>query len=340
MRNGKKMMELLEQGPVTAAVAVSGPWAGESMLYQNRNGKNRLAVETSDRLKVFWEKTGELLDQSTFPVQLEIDGTKVFAERLIQEPELVILGGGHVSLELAGLAHYLEYPYTVIDDREEFASRERFPEAKECICRPFSQVLEERSFSPNAYYVIVTRGHAHDLECLERILKRPCGYVGMIGSRGKVKKVMDALREQGYSQEKLDTVHAPIGLPIGGETPKEIGISIIAQLVQVKNKEQPGSYVDAGMKAALSEGRPGVMATIIEKKGSAPRGVGSRMLVGADGIICGTIGGGMVEYQAEEDARKLLGSGRCLTRHYRLDNQSAASLGMWCGGEVEVLFEA
>ena len=257
----------------------------------------------------------------------------------LEEPELVICGGGHVSLELSVLADYLEYTYTVIDDRTEFASRERFPRAKECICQPFGEVLKTRQFSANAYYIIVTRGHAHDLECLELILQKSYGYVGMIGSRSKVRLVMDTLEAKGFSKEQLSEVHAPIGLPIGGETPKEVAVSIISQLIQVRNKEQSGSYLDHAMKEQLKSEEPMVMVTIIEKKGSAPRGVGSRMLVGKNGILCGTVGGGTIEYEAVKEAMAMVGTTDSMTKWYRLDSDSAASLGMWCGGQLHLLFQ-
>lgn len=373
MRSYRKLIEKLEQGPVTAAVVTGGPLAGTAAVFEEdgqgnlnpvlkedgqggpipalkengRNGTSLLIEETAaetlrreETAEALWRDTADWLKETDCPGRFLTGEHAVFAERLLAEPELVICGGGHVSQELAVLADYLEYSYTVIDDRAEFVSPERFPAAKQRICGSFEQVLKERKFSSNAYYIIVTRGHSFDLECLELALNRPNGYVGMIGSKGKVKRVMDTLTERGYSEQMLSRVHAPIGLPIGGQTPKEIAVSIAAQLIQTKNREQPGSYLDGEMRKALSDERPKTVVTIIDKKGSAPRGTSSRMAVGKDGLLCGTVGGGKVEFEAVRQAMELVGSGRCLTREYILDTETAASLGMWCGGAVTLLFES
>lgn len=334
MKDYKKIIALLDQGPLYLVSVMNGAWAGEKMVLQ---GEERYIW--NPKLEDFWNRVCSIMDTKNCPCQFQAEDTLLFAERLVQEPELVICGGGHISLELSALADYMEYPYTVIDDREEFANSERFPNAKACICQSFEEVFQERSFPGNVYYIIVTRGHAHDLQCLEAVLQRPFGYVGMIGSRGKVKKTMDLLMEKGTPKELLDQVHAPIGIQTGGQTPKEIAVSIIAQLIETKNSEQPSSYVDEGMKELMRSDRPLVLARIIEKKGSAPRGVGSRMLADQNGIACGTIGGGTIEYEAEKRAKQLARDGGIMIESYKLDTESAGSLGMWCGGEVTVFFE-
>ena len=203
---------------------------------------------------------------------------------------LIVCGGGHVSLELAHIAARLELELVVIDDREEFANAERFPMADRVLCMPFLEALDSLGSREDDYYTILTRGHAFDKKCLEHILRGKYAYVGMIGSRTKVSAVRQALEEEGFSRETLDGVHAPIGLPIGGQTPAEIAVSIAAQLVQERARRGPG--------AAKPPAGPGVLCTIVAKHGSAPRGVGTWMLVRPDGACIGTIGGGAVEYQA------------------------------------------
>ena len=334
MKEYKEIVSLLEKGPLYLITVIDGPHIGEKLVLQGRE-----QYSWNPELDSFWQSVQAAFRREDCPCRFQAEGTLLFAERLVQEPELVICGGGHVSLELSTLADYMEYPYTVIDDREEFANRERFPNAKECICQSFDQAFKEHTFPGNVYYIIVTRGHAHDLQCLEAVLNRSYGYVGMIGSRGKVKKTMDLLTEKGYPAGQLSEVHAPIGIRIGGQTPKEIAVSILAQLIEVKNSEQPSSYVDDGMKELLQSDRDMVLARIIEKKGSAPRGVGSRMLVDRDGIAGGTIGGGKIEFEAEKRAKQLAIDGGSMIESYRLDTESAGSLGMWCGGEVTVFFE-
>lgn len=333
----REAVSRLTGGSVCIATVLEGADAGEKLVWRNDS-----LLAAAPAMEPFWEQALGMLNTLGLPGQFEVLGKKLYAERLMQEPELVICGGGHISQELAVLADYLEYPYVVLDDREEFCSRERFPRAALCICGPFADGLTKRDFSGNAYYIIVTRGHRADLECLELILKLPYGYVGMIGSRGKVAKTMAALEAKGFAREVLEAVHAPIGLRIGGQTPKEIAVSIVAQLIQEKNRENPSSYLDRSMVKALLRHEQGILATIIGKRGSAPRGTGSRMLVGREGILCGTIGGGVVEYEAVKKAGLLmdvLAEGRIATETYRVNEDSAAALGMWCGGEVDVLFE-
>ena len=244
---------------------------------------------------------------------------------------LILCGGGHVSLELAHVAARLEFEITVIDDRPEFANETRFPMAHQVLCLPFDQALSQLGSRDSDYFAILTRGHAFDKECLAQVLGGKYAYVGMIGSRTKVAAVYKALRAEGISQETLDGVHSPIGLPIGGQTPAEIAVSIAAQLVQVRAALGPGAV-------RPPEG-PGVLCTIIEKHGSAPRGVGTWMLVRPDGSCAGTIGGGAVEYEAKTHALELWASGgQEEVVEYDL-SYAAAELGMVCGGRVKVRFQ-
>ena len=244
---------------------------------------------------------------------------------------LILCGGGHVSLELAHIAARLEFEVVVIDDRPEFANDARFPMVHQVLCMPFDEALDQLGSRDTDFYAILTRGHAFDKECLAHVLRGQYAYVGMIGSRTKVAAVYKALREEGFSQEMLDGVHSPIGLSIGGQTPAEIAMSIAAQLVQVRAQRGPG--------AVRPPQEPGVLCTIVEKHGSAPRGVGTWMLVRPDGTCAGTIGGGQVEYQAKLHAQKLWASGsQGETVEYDLSH-AAAELGMVCGGRVKVRFE-
>lgn len=244
---------------------------------------------------------------------------------------LILCGGGHVSLELAHIAARLEFEVVVIDDRPEFANDARFPMVHQVLCMPFEEALDQLGSRDTDFYAILTRGHAFDKECLAHVLRGQYAYVGMIGSRTKVAAVYKVLREEGFSQEMLDGVHSPIGLSIGGQTPAEIAVSIAAQLVQVRAQRGPG--------AVRPPQEPGMLCTIVEKHGSAPRGVGTWMLVRPDGTCAGTIGGGQVEYQAKLHAQELWASGsQGETVEYDLSH-AAAELGMVCGGRVKVRFE-
>ena len=123
---------------------------------------------------------------------------------------------------------------TVIDDREEFASIERFPEAERVIVDDFAHVFDQLSFHGNEYVVILTRGHKHDALVLEQVMKRPSRFVGMIGSKRKTRMVMDYMRQQGFDDKMLESVYAPIGIAINSETPQEIAVSIVAELIKVR----------------------------------------------------------------------------------------------------------
>ena len=244
---------------------------------------------------------------------------------------LILCGGGHVSLEVAHIAQRLEFEVIVLDDRPEFANEERFPMASRVLCMPFAQALEELGSRESDYFVILTRGHAYDRDCLAQVLRGRRAYVGMIGSKTKVATVKKSLEEAGFTRAELDGVYSPIGLSIGAQTPAEIGVAIAAQLIQVRARLGPGAV-------PVPEG-PGVLCTIVEKHGSAPRGVGTWMLVRPDGTCAGTIGGGEVEFRAREEALAFwLTDERLRQREYDLSH-AAAELGMVCGGRVKVEFK-
>ena len=144
----------------------------------------------------------------------------------------------------------------------------------------------------------------------------------------------EKLLKEGFTEEQLDQIHAPIGLPIGGQMPAEIAVSIMAEIVQEKNRHFR-TYCDEEVEAAVRRRTPGTMVTIIEKKGSSPRGTGSKMFIFRDGSTAGSIGGGKVEFEAGKHAVNIRDTE---TKVYEL-GQGAGDLGMICGGTVRVLFE-
>ena len=158
----------------------------------------------------------------------------VFIEPLDPAPPLCIVGAGHVSRLLAEVAARVGFRVTVLDDREKFANAERFPGAAEVVVDGIASWLAAADLPETAFAVVVTRGHTHDLEAMRALANRPLRYVGMIGSRAKVARILEALRESGASPDWLSAVRAPIGLAIGAVTPEEIAISIVAELVAVR----------------------------------------------------------------------------------------------------------
>jgi xanthine dehydrogenase accessory factor len=146
-----------------------------------------------------------------------------------------VIGAGHVGTELATLAHAVGFQVHVVDDREKFANRERFPDASDVVTEDIPTWIARTQLPPHAYVVIVTRGHTNDLEALRALATRELRYLGLIGSRAKVARIYDALQQGGLAGEYLKRVHAPIGLDIGAVTPQEIAVSILAELIAVKH---------------------------------------------------------------------------------------------------------
>ena len=158
----------------------------------------------------------------------------VYIEPVEPAPQLYIIGAGHVGQQLAHVARPVGFRIHVLDDREKFANDQRFPDADEIIVDSIPDWLHKAEIPPSAYVVVVTRGHTHDLDALRALAARDLRYVGLIGSRAKVKKIYDALAEEGMPIECLQRVHAPIGLDNGGVSPEEIAISIVAELIAVR----------------------------------------------------------------------------------------------------------
>ena len=159
---------------------------------------------------------------------------EVFIEPILFEPTMFIFGGGHIALPLAKMAGIAGFKVVVIDDRPEFASPERFPEAEMTIAEDFSKVFSRVEVNKSSYIVIVTHGHKGDEVVLEGALATGAKYIGMIGSRAKNKAVFSHLLAKGISQELLDKVYAPVGLNIKAQTPEEIAVSILAEVIQVR----------------------------------------------------------------------------------------------------------
>jgi len=171
---------------------------------------------------------------------LEAPGSEypVFLEWIQPRGTVYVFGAGHVGACVAHLAAYVDFRVVVVDDRAEFADREKIPDAHEVlVVESFATFFDQVTLDDDSYLVIVTRGHAHDRTVLGGALKTSAGYVGLIGSRRKTNLVYQALMMEGFTREDLERVHAPIGLPIGGETPQEIGVSIVAQMIEVRSRK-------------------------------------------------------------------------------------------------------
>jgi xanthine dehydrogenase accessory factor len=167
---------------------------------------------------------------------------------------LLIVGGGHVGQAVAKLAAEVDFDVWVIDDRERYASRERFPSAQRLIVGDIGNCLKElaeRDITPSVYAIIVTRGHGHDEEALYHLATTSAGYVGLIGSKRKIKLIYQDLLAKDIPQDVLDRVHAPLGLEIGSQTVPEIAISIVAELIAYRNR-RPEERSTASLVKALT----------------------------------------------------------------------------------------
>ena len=161
-----------------------------------------------------------------------------FLEPLLRASLLYIFGGGHIALHLSRLADMMEWSYAIIDDRHEFCNARRFPKASELFNEAPAAFAERLKLSVNDFVVVVTHGHVYDYEIIRNILKKKFAYLGMIGSKVKRRDIYGKLMEKdGFPESDLKKIHSPIGIQIGGKTPQEIALSIMAELVQIKNNK-------------------------------------------------------------------------------------------------------
>ena len=267
----------------------------------------------------------------------------------VAEAKMVICGGGHVALQVVKLAKLCGFRVTVLEDRPEFGEKARNAGADEVQCGDFVSLLEALQSDEDTFFVVLTRGHKYDRDCMAAAIKKPHAYLGMIGSKRKVGIVHEALVKEGVTEEEWREVHAPIGLQIAAETPEEIAVSILGEIIQVKNTNGHDYGMTKEVMNALrhlhadpdSEKRA-VLATITKKTGSAPRGAGARMIVYEDGTITGTIGGGKGEADVITDAVSFMGEGKDEAEKrvkVVMTSDAAAQDGLVCGGEIEVLLE-
>ncbi len=276
---------------------------------------------------------------------ITLDGSRIFCDWLGQEIHLVICGAGHVSIPVIQIGLMMGCEVTVLEDRPQFADNARRAGAAKVICEPFEQGLRQVEGGNNTYFIIVTRGHRYDQTCLELIAGKKHAYIGMIGSRLRVAKVKEAALLNGCDKAVIDQVYSPIGLNINAETPVEIGVSIMAEIIEVKNKKMRLSGYSKDLLHTIlnPEEKAGgnVLVTIVARKGSAPRDVGTKMLVTPDGRCIGTIGGGCMESEVIQKALHMLHSedGKILLSHVDMTGVDAEEEGMVCGGVIDVLLE-
>jgi xanthine dehydrogenase accessory factor len=194
--------------------------------------KAREALKTRKAITVRYELADDFAEESGLICGGQME---VFIEPIEPSPAVYVFGAGHVGQFVARVAHDAGFRVHVVDDRDKFANRQRFPDAAEIVVDDIPDWLARTALPPSAYAVIVTRGHRHDLDALRALAPRNLRYLGLIGSRAKVKRIYDVLVDDGtVGAEHLEKIHAPIGLDIGAVTPQEIAVAIVAELIAVR----------------------------------------------------------------------------------------------------------
>ena len=319
------------KGQLLAAWIIDGEGAGTKALFDRQEQVFRdegFPAELAEGIRTMDCPQAGLLEQN---------GSQVFLERISDGKRLVICGAGHVALCVIRIGVILGYEITVIEDRREFAEKAGEAGAHRVICKPFGEALDEAGDDPMTAFVIMTREHSHDVECLRRVLQRPSAYIGMMGSRSRTEQIRQQMLEEGYDARKVEQIHMPIGLRIGSRTPEEIAVSVAAELISVLNAADPGEGFPPGMAEELAADPSGVLAMIVEKSGEAPRRPGTKMLVRTDGSFLGTVGGGYAEAEILKTARQMIAEGDRKSRTVRITMKKGT---MHCGGEIAVFLTA
>ena len=289
----------------------------------------------------FFEKNlDEIVDVRTTGVYT-IGGKEVYCEVLEELPELIVCGAGHVGAACIRAASYLDMHITCIEDREDFAEHALRMGADKALCGDYSELLSRIEGGENVYFLCMTRAHAFDETCLEQILRKPNAYVGMLGSSGKINKIRTDLIEKGIPGELFDTIHTPVGLDISANTPEEIAIAVMAEIISVKNtgKVISGAFDHEQLDAIASDTAGPLLLTLIRKHLASPRDPGTKMVFTSDGQKWGTIGGGAAEAEALKIARGHINDPDFITEIIRVGDIGSAGDGIVCGGVVDVLFE-
>jgi xanthine dehydrogenase accessory factor len=239
----EKVMKIINRGGAgLLATVINENWWQQGVppkIFLEKQGKQTGSLSRGSKIEdALMEKMDGILNArlpSIFSLRDDSGNqVEIFVEPIITNPFLYVFGAGHVSSQIVPLASRVGFQVIVIDDRPEFADITNFPEAKEVHQFPFEGVMDRLPVDESSYLVIVTRGHVHDKDVLAQALKTGARYIGMIGSTRKRDIIYEKLLEEGFTKEELTRVHSPIGLEIGAETPEEIAVSIVAELIMIR----------------------------------------------------------------------------------------------------------
>jgi xanthine dehydrogenase accessory factor len=243
--------ELIEKGQtfcLATVIASDLPHISTGLKIIVRNDGSMSGGLGAERLDLSLRNLAQAALQVKKPGTAEIeDGIRIFIDVISPEAQLLVCGAGHIAIPLVNFAKEVGFRVTVIDDRSDFAHPNRFPDCT-VIAENFTIALQNMPLGPSTFVVIITRGHEHDVDCLTEILQKKTAYVGLIGSRRRVHFVLEWLEGNGFPRQRLKEVFTPIGIPIGAESPEEIALSIVSELVCVRRK---GSLQARNLRAAV-----------------------------------------------------------------------------------------
>lgn len=296
--------------------------------------------------EIFADILRQTQNNQTAEWQMEIDG-ETYTRLFRPKERLILLGAGHIAQPLCEIAAMLGFSVTVVDDRPSFANHPRFPQAEQIVCDAFPHAIEHLHIHAGDYVAVITRGHRYDADCLRTLLAGTMPrYLGMLGSKRRTIALLHMLAQEGFAQDKLDSIHTPIGLDIGALSVQEIAVSIAAQLVQIRrsglNRHSKSHILTEEIFRAdvvediVSNPLKKALLLVYETSGSTPVKSGAFMTVNEMFQAKGTIGGGCSESAVLRDAFHLIGTGesKCVT--VDMNNDVAAEEGMVCGGQMKI----
>lgn len=296
--------------------------------------------------EIFADILRQTQNNQTAEWQMEIDG-ETYTRLFRPKERLILLGAGHIAQPLCEIAAMLGFSVTVVDDRPSFANHPRFPQAEQIVCDAFPHAIEHLHIHAGDYVAVITRGHRYDADCLRTLLAGTMPrYLGMLGSKRRTIALLHMLAQEGFAQDKLDSIHTPIGLDIGALSVQEIAVSIAAQLVQIRrsglNRRSKSHILTEEIFRAdvvediVSNPLKKALLLVYETSGSTPVKSGAFMTVNEMFQAKGTIGGGCSESAVLRDAFHLIGTGesKCVT--VDMSNDVAAEEGMVCGGQMKI----
>lgn len=295
----------------------------------------------------------------------QVSQGQLFVERMGAKSRIIVCGAGTVGLEVIRLAKMLGLYVIAIEDREEYAERAESMGSDEVLCKPFETALETLEEGQEDYYIVLTREHQYDQVSLEHILLKKHVYVGLMSSKHRAEILKEHLLEKGFSNQQVEQLHSPIGLKIKAQTPSEIAVSIFAEVIQEKNSRErsegfskalleklidhtanddntannPQQHKDIVLQGETRQKLPKeglILATLIKRVGSAPRDVGTKMLIYEDGGIFGSVGGGWIEADVIKLATQMFATGTPCALYESEKESEEVSL---CGGYETIYLE-